>query len=311
MIIQPSAQPPVMTTITISGGENTAGDVPPPSTTRGLDGSVNFENQNYNINVADTGDINVTNKQTNEMYFIQSNLRVNVGGVQAFYFEGTTTFELDDGTKITIDTAPRKAVDYAMLVSTAVAIFDGNSDYGVLIENLDGIRAGEITFEEVTEDELAELGIGEGNALSENVDGEGFVAIDEHGNIQTVDQKWISNTDEIQVRTRGLYNQFSGMVNFISGVSQISFSGTLLSIASHSSNRTTDHHPKSAKREFRPQIRCELEDAVTVTNTATSANAAKSKPDDTFDSPTKETRETRHKFHFVLARSLRSENSGI
>lgn len=308
MIIQPSAQPPVMTTITISGGENTAGDVPPPTTTRGLDGSVNFENQHYNINVADTGDINVTNKQTSEIYLIQSNLRVNVDGVQAFYFEGTTTFELDDGTKITIDTAPQKAVDYAMLVSTAVAIFDGNSDYGVLIENLDGIRAGEITFEEVTEDELADLGIGEGNALTENVDGEGFVAIDEQGNIQTVDQKWISNTDEIQVRTRGLYNQFSGMVNFISGVSQISFSGTLLLIASHSSNRVSDHHPKSARREFRPQIRCELEDTVTVANAAASANAPKSKPDDVIDFSTKE---TRHKFHFILARSLRSENSGI
>lgn len=233
---------------------------------------------------------------------------MNVDGVQAFYFEGTTTFELDDGTKITVDTAPRKAVDYAMLVSTAVAISDGNSDYGVLIENLDGIRAGEITFEEVSEDELADLGIGKGNALSENFDGEGFVAIDEHGNIKTVDQKWISNTDEIQVRTRGLYNQFSAMVNFISGVSQISFSGTLLSIALHSSNRATDHPPKSAKREFRPQVRCEPEDAVTVANTATSANAAKSKPDDVFDSSMKE---TTHKFHFVLARSLRSENSGI
>ena len=116
MPIQASTTAPAMT-ITISASDRVASDVPPPTTTRGLDGSVDFTNQNYHINVSENGDINITNKQTNEAYLIQSDLHVNVDGVRAFYFEGTTSFELDDGTRITIDTAPRKAIDYAILAA--------------------------------------------------------------------------------------------------------------------------------------------------------------------------------------------------
>jgi hypothetical protein len=302
MTIQASAQAPTMT-ITISANDDVAGDVPQPTTTRGIDGSVNFENQNYNINVSENGDINVTNKQTNEGYLIQSDLHVNVDGVQAFYFEGTTSFELDDGTRITVDTQPRKAIDYAMLAATAVAIFDGSADYAVLIENLDGVREGEITFEEVIGDAVIELVVDSGNELNENADGEGFVAIDDHGNIQTVDQEWISNTDEIQVRTRGLYNQYSSMVNFISGVTEISFSGTLLSMASQSISRAQDNPPKAVKRDFRPDVKSDPEDSLAVPNAAA---VAKRRPDESDDDSLMT--ESRQRFNFVLSRSLRSES---
>jgi hypothetical protein len=311
MIIQPSAQPPVMTTITISGGENTASDAPPPTTTRGANGSVNFENQNYNIGIADSGEINVANKKTGETYLIQSNLRVDVDGVQAFYFKGTTTFELDDGTKITIDTAPRNVIDYTMHAANAMAIFDGNSEYGVLIENLDGVLAGEITFEEMTKDELKELGIEKGNALSENIDGEGFVAIDGQGNVQLVNQEWVSDTDDILIRTRALfhqlsalYTQFSGAANFVSGVSEISFSGTMFMKASQNTQRLMDHHQKSTRYDFRPQVKIEPEVSTNIANTVT---AATGKPGNMIDSSTKEIEQ---RFHFILARNLRSENTG-
>jgi Domain of Unknown Function (DUF1521) len=303
MPIQASAPAPSMT-ITISTGNDVVEGAPQPRTTRGIDGSVNFENQNYNINVSENGDINIINKQTSEAYLIQSDLRVNVDGVRAFYFEGTTSFELDDGTRITVDTQPRKAIDYAMLAATSMAIFDGSADYAVLIENLDGVREGEITFEEVTGDAVIELVIDSGNKLNENVDGEGFVAIDDHGNIQTVDQDWISNTDEIQVRTRGLYNQYSSMINFISGVTEISFSGTLLSIASQHTNRAQDHHPKAFKRDFRPDVKCDPEDAMVVANAGA---VAKRRPDEGHDSLKTESRQ---RFSFVLSRTLRSESFG-
>jgi flagellar basal body rod protein FlgF len=304
MTIQASAPAPVMT-ITISASDDVAATgVPPPTTTRAVDGSVNFANQNYNINVSENGDININNKQTNEAYLIQNDLHVKVDGVRAFYFEGTTSFELDDGTRITIDTAPRKAIDYAMLAATSVAIFDGRADYAVLIENLDRVREGEITFEEVVGDAVVELIVDTGNQLDENLDGEGFVAIDDHGNIQSVDQEWIHNTDEIQIRTRGLFNQYSSMVNFISGVTEISFSGTLLSMASQDTHRAQDNHPKAIKRDFRPQVKFEPEDAMVVANAAA---VAKRRPDDRDDEFAKEPRQ---RFSFVLSRSLRAESFG-
>jgi Domain of Unknown Function (DUF1521) len=288
MTIQPSTQPPTMTTIVITGGTNTAEGVPPPTTTRGDDGTISFANQHYNIDVRPGGDVNVTNKQTNETYLIQSDLRVEVDGVKAFYFEGTTTFELDDGTKITIDTAPRKAVAYAALASTALAIFDGSSDYGVLIENLDGVRPGDATFEEATIDEVSQLIGEEGNVLLENLSGEGFVAIDERGEIQSVDQEWISDTDEIQLRTRSLLNQYSGMINFISGVSQISFMGSLLSAISQENNRISEQYQRSNRRE---QFKLEMEETTDF----------EVRPrEDLFESPAEE---LKHKLYFVLSRS--------
>lgn len=288
MTIQSGTPPATVTTIVITGGENTAEGVPPPTTTRGADGTISFENQNYNIDVRPGGDVIVTNKQTNEIYEIQNSLQVEIDGVHAFYFEGTTTFELDDGTKITIDTAPRQAVAYAALASTALAIFDGSSDYGVLIENLDGVRPGEATFEEASMDEVSELIGEEGNVLLENLSGEGFVAIDERGEIRSVDQEWIRDTDEIQLRTKSLLNQYSGMVNYISGVSQITFMGSLLSAISQENNRLSEHYLRSNKRE---QFKLELEEE-TDRETRPRNNAFESSEE-----------ELKHKFHFVLARS--------
>ena len=62
MTIQASAQVPLIT-ITISASDDVADDVvgavPRPTTTRGMDGSVNFENQNYHVNVGEDGDISI------------------------------------------------------------------------------------------------------------------------------------------------------------------------------------------------------------------------------------------------------------
>ncbi len=296
MIIQPSAQPPVMTIITISGGENTAGDVPPPTTTRGLDGSVNFENQHYNINVADTGDINVTNKQTNEMYLIQSNLRVNVGGVQAFNFEGTTTFELDDGTTITIETEPDKEVIYKPMVSSMLTIIDGLTDYGVQISGLKSEKKDGLAFTEASGQELDQWDVYEGNVLDENLAGSGFVSIDENGNIETVDQNWINNTDDVKLYWGGVFRQYSNMTDFLSGISRITFTGLLESARINDNFNRQDHQSRPIKRQLQPLIKTEQKEDITT--------FTKRKSDDALHPSGTE---TRHKFHFTFARSVRTD----
>jgi Domain of Unknown Function (DUF1521) len=255
MTISSTSAQPSITNITITDGNSTVANVPGPTTTYGRDGSVAFENQNYHIGVGAEGNINITNKNTDESYRVYGDLRVDVNGERAFNFEGTTTFTLDDGTRITIDTAPRMREDYVFRtwVSNAVTILDGMSDYGVLIENINPVQPGEITYEVATGQDLARWIIDEGNIVSENLKGEGFVAVDDRGYIQSVDQKWIHNTDLMQVFARHVINQYSGMVNLISGVSKINFLGSMYSSVSDVNQYTYDSTLKFAKRKVQHQ----------------------------------------------------------
>ncbi len=283
------------TTITISGGDASVGDVPPPSTTRTADGSVNFENQNYNIKIRDTGEINVTNKLTSETYRIQNDLRVDVDGVQAFRFEGTTTFELDDGTRITVDTKADKEVTYRPMVTSVLTIIDGLANYGVQISGLDGDKRDELTFTEAHEKELDEWSVYEGNLLDENLAGSGFVSIDENGNIDTVDQNWIDNTDDVKLYWGGVFRQYSNMTNFLSGISRITFS-SLSSTYLHNNLNLQNHQAKSAKRQLHPVVKTEQKEELTT--------FAKRKPDNALDTSGNE---SRYKFHFIFARCVRTE----
>lgn len=210
-----------------------------PTTKRGADGTVDFENDNYSVKVGDTGEINVTNKQTGEAYKVWGDPHVDVDGKHAFDFKGTTTFDLDDGTKITVDTTPWKGQNGATIASK-VTIVDGQSDYAVQIEGVDDNKTGDLTFNETSKGWLMDEMVDDGNVLHENPAGTGFVAIDDRGNVQKVDQKWIDKS-EADLKKRGsddansnqelnkLIDQFAKMINIFSGIMAIRFLGQMLS----------------------------------------------------------------------------------
>jgi len=65
-------------------------------------GKVQFENDNYRITMGDNNEVIIKNKNTGEEYKAWGDPHVNIDGKHAFDFWGTTTFSLDDGTKVTI-----------------------------------------------------------------------------------------------------------------------------------------------------------------------------------------------------------------
>ena len=222
------------------------------TTTRGADGTVDFENANYSVKVGDTGEINVTNKQTGEAYKIWGDPHVDVDGKHAFDFKGTTTFDLDDGTKITVDTTPWKGQNGATIASK-VTIVDGQSDYAVQIKGVDDNKTGDLTFNETSKGWLMDAMVDDGNVLHENPAGTGFVAIDDRGNVQKVDQKWIDKT-EAGLKKGGnddansnqelnkLIDQFAKMINIFSGIMAIRFLGQMLSNMGGSDNISTNNN---------------------------------------------------------------------
>jgi hypothetical protein len=154
-------------------------------------GKAVFENDNYRISAGDDNTINVQNKHTGESYQVWGDPHVNVDGQHAFDFWGTTTFTLEDETKITIDTVP---AGNNMTLASKMTITNG--DYGVQVSGIDTNKCGDLKIDEAKGwGSLLDAAVDDGNVLQENPAGKGFLGIDEGGQIRAVDQNYINHTD--------------------------------------------------------------------------------------------------------------------
>lgn len=244
------------TTLSITGDCGKPCAPQEPTTTRGADGTVNFENENYKVKVNDTGEINVTNKQTGETYRVWGDPHMDIDGKHAFDFWGTTTLNLDDGTKITIDTTPWKGGNNGATIASKVTITDGQSDYGVQITGVDDNKTGDLKFNETSKGWLMDAMVDDGNVFHENPAGKGFVAVDNRGNIHSVDQNWVNKTDEtktgsgnqdVDAKVKDLVDQFAKLVSVFSGIVAIQFLGAFLS-SMESSSQTSESNGRPARR---------------------------------------------------------------
>lgn len=181
-----------------------------------------FENENYTIKVTDGGEVITTNKNTGETYRVWGDPHVMIDGNHAFDFWGTTTFVLDDGTKITMQTTPW-AGNEDMTVASKVTITDG--DFGVHITGVDPNARGDLSMVEVN-GELADFVMRDGNTLYENPFGAGFLGV-EGGSIVQVDQAYINGTDEQKLAE--LTESFTDQFENIGGLMAVTFFGAFLS----------------------------------------------------------------------------------
>ncbi|WIV98262.1 DUF1521 domain-containing protein [Kinneretia aquatilis] len=199
-------------------------------------GKAVFENDNYRITAADANRVEITNKKTGENYVVWGDPHVNVDGQHAFDFWGTTTFKLDDGTKLTFETVP---AGNDMTLPSKLTITNG--DYGVRISGIDTNQRGDLKIDEAkgwgqTLDGVTD----DGNVLLENANGKGFVAVDGNGKLVQVNQNYINGTDlqkggaaaaaaaQQQQQLQQLAQIFQGAFQAMSSILSISLSGALL-----------------------------------------------------------------------------------
>lgn len=199
-------------------------------------GQAVFENDNYRITAADANRVEITNKKTGENYVVWGDPHVNVDGQHAFDFWGTTTFKLDDGTKLTFETVP---AGNDMTLPSKLTITNG--DYGVRISGIDTNQRGDLKIDEAkgwgqTLDGVTD----DGNVLLENANGKGFVAVDSNGKLVQVNQSYINGTDlqkggaaaaaaaQQQQQLQQLAQIFQGAFQAMSSILSISLSGALL-----------------------------------------------------------------------------------
>ena len=156
-------------------------------------GKAVFENDNYRITAGDDNSVTINNKHTGETYEVWGDPHVKVDGQQAFDFHGTTTFSLEDGTKVTLRTTPSPANDGTTLTSSATIT---NGDYGARISGIDSNTGGDLKVDEAKGyGELLDNVTADGNTVQENPAGKGFLAVDDNGKIQAVDQNYMSATE--------------------------------------------------------------------------------------------------------------------
>lgn len=188
-------------------------------------GKVMFENDNYKISANDDNNVIIHNKKTGEEYNIWGDPHVNIDGKHSFDFWGTTTFNLDDGTKVTIDTTPWNGNQNATVASKVTI---SNGDYGVQISGVDSNIKGDLKFNETKANGwLMDAMVDDGNVIYENPVGKGFVAVDDSGHIRTVDQKYINETDLL--KGGALKDQFADAFKQLASLISISFFGGFLS----------------------------------------------------------------------------------
>ena len=195
---------------------------PSNARTEMVGGKVQFENDNYRITAGDDNTVTIHNKNTGETYQAWGDPHMNVDGQHAFDFWGTTTLQLDDGTKVTIETTPW-ANNPEMTLSSKVTITNG--DYGVQISGVDTNKTGDLKIDEAPHHgSLLDALVDDGNVLHENPAGKGFLAVDSQGRIRAVDQKYINETDlkkggALQAQANDAFRQLAGLMSiaFVGG----------------------------------------------------------------------------------------------
>lgn len=215
--------------------------------TRMQGGKAVFENDHYRITAGDDSSIVITNKQTGESYRVWGDPHVDVDGRHAFDFWGTTTFELEDGTKVTIQTTPSEDHPGQTLSST-VTITSG--DYGVRISGVDGEKKGDLKIDEaVGWGGLLDAVTADGNRIYENPFGKGFIGVAVNGSVKKVDQSFIDKTDE--VKAKALENKLRAAFSQLGGLVSIVLAGTFLGALGGAVARTLGHPDDRPKADTR------------------------------------------------------------
>ncbi|MDT7837986.1 DUF1521 domain-containing protein [Aquabacterium sp. OR-4] len=212
---------------------------PTNASTQMQGGRAVFENDNYRISAGDDNTVNIVNKNTGESYNVWGDPHVNIDGKHAFDFWGTTTFQLEDGTKLTIDTTQ---AGNGMTLASKLTITNG--DYGVQISGVDTNTRGDLKIDEAAGwGETLDWVRDDGNVLHENPAGQGFLGIDAQGTIKKVDQAYINQTDLDLLRIANAGNAgnppaqatvdqggafMAQLFNAFSGLVQASLSGAFL-----------------------------------------------------------------------------------
>jgi Domain of Unknown Function (DUF1521) len=225
-------------------------------TTRIEGGVCIFQNENYSIRCNDNNEITIENRHDGKSIHVWGDPHVDVNDKHAFDFWGTTTFNLLDGTKVTINTTPW-VVDPKQRLATSITITD--SMYGVEITGIDSNTLKDLKFREYRDQgELLDELVDDGNVLFENDEPTAFFAIDAEGTAVVVDQAYIDETD--LARTLEVVNRFAYYFRYMQSLDSVTLRGTLFAILNDAAQRNQTTTPTLRRKTLVIRKLTELND---------------------------------------------------
>ncbi|HEY0179082.1 MAG TPA: DUF1521 domain-containing protein [Dokdonella sp.] len=133
----------------------------------------------------------LTNKQTGEQTKVWGDPHMVVDGQAVGDFYGTTTLNLEDGTKITIHTTPYDAGN-GMTLSSELVITQG--DKAMVVQGLDQNTLGDLKIGQVASGgQFVDAVNDDGAEIYENPEGSGWLYLNSGGFLQTVDADFLKN----------------------------------------------------------------------------------------------------------------------
>lgn len=154
-------------------------------------GKAHIDLGNYTLDLNEgNSEFTLTNKQTGEKTRIWGDPHVEVDGKHVGDFYGTMTLNLDDGTKITINTTPFNAGN-GMTLSNRLTITQG--DRAMVVSGLDQNTLGDLQIRQAPiGGQLIEGLVADGTEIYENPEGAGWLHLAGSGELIGIDGNFLS-----------------------------------------------------------------------------------------------------------------------
>jgi hypothetical protein len=175
---------------------NRAQDIRPPAnsqwTVKQDGGNAHIDLGNYTLDLNEgNSQFVLTNKKTGETMDVWGDPHVKVDGKQVGDFYGTMTLNLDDGTKITINTTPYNAGN-GMTLSSRLTITQG--DRAMVVKGLDQNTLGDLEIAQIpVMGQLIDSINSDGVNIYENPEGAGWLRQDDSGELVAIDGAFLSS----------------------------------------------------------------------------------------------------------------------
>lgn len=115
----------------------------------------------------------IINDKTGEKTRIWGDPHVDVDGKHAFDFWGTTTFTLENGTKITVNTEPWQGNPNAFVASQVVIT---KGDNAIIVDGISQNKLGDLKITSSNDGRAIDAAHGDGYVLHENANGAGWLS---------------------------------------------------------------------------------------------------------------------------------------
>ena len=155
-------------------------------------GQAHIDLGNYTLDLNEgSSEFVLTNKATGETTRVWGDPHVEVDGQHVGDFYGRTTLNLDDGTKITINTTPYDAGN-GMTLSSGLTITKG--DQAIVVTGLDQNTTGDLKISHSRiGGQLFDAVQPDGTEIYENPEGSGWLRLNAGGFLQAVDGDFLSS----------------------------------------------------------------------------------------------------------------------